>query len=185
MANNSLQPDLVLASPAAYATTSAEKLCKAMAMDAASIISESSLYDGNVRKLLELVSAQSADKHRILLVGHKPGFIETIKYLVDDDIAATSDGNLLPPASLAHLSLPGDWTDVHRGCANLRCLKNAKILPDKFPYPAPDGAERRDRPAYYYHQSAVVPYRYRDNQAEVLLIGSSKRKHWGHPQGYT
>jgi phosphohistidine phosphatase len=46
-----------------------------------------------------------------------------------------------------------------------------------------DDPERRDRPAYYYTQSSVIPYRLRDGKPEILIISSSKQKHWVVPKG--
>lgn len=58
-------------------------------------------------------------------------------------------------------------------------------LPRDFPYPAEErGGKRRPRPAYYYRQSGVLPYRVRSNGVvEVLLITSSSGKKWGIPKG--
>lgn len=39
------------------------------------------------------------------------------------------------------------------------------------------------KPDYWYRQSAVVPYRRREGQLEVLLITSSKKKRWIIPKG--
>lgn len=35
-----------------------------------------------------------------------------------------------------------------------------------------------------FRQSGVVPYRIQDGKVEILLITSSKRKHWGIPKGW-
>ena len=43
--------------------------------------------------------------------------------------------------------------------------------------------EMRDRPAYYYNQSSVIPYRIKDGKPEILLVRSSKQKHWVVPKG--
>jgi len=41
----------------------------------------------------------------------------------------------------------------------------------------------REFPDYYYIQSAVIPYRRRNGNLEVLLITSRKRKRWIVPKG--
>jgi phosphohistidine phosphatase len=46
-----------------------------------------------------------------------------------------------------------------------------------------EGREKRDRPAYYYNQSSVIPYRMNDGKVEVLIVRSSKNKHWVVPKG--
>ncbi len=56
-------------------------------------------------------------------------------------------------------------------------------LPPLFPYPAPNGPELRSRPAYYYNQSAVIPFQRTKKGIQVLVIGSSKRKHLVVPKG--
>lgn len=38
-------------------------------------------------------------------------------------------------------------------------------------------------PPWFYDQSAVIPYRVKDGQPEILLITSRKRKRWGVPKG--
>ena len=40
-----------------------------------------------------------------------------------------------------------------------------------------------EKPAYFYRQSAVIPYRIRHGQVEVLLITSRKGKRWILPKG--
>jgi len=44
---------------------------------------------------------------------------------------------------------------------------------------------RRKRivPDYYYHQSAVIPFRQRGGNTELLLITSRKKKRWVIPKG--
>lgn len=52
-------------------------------------------------------------------------------------------------------------------------------LPETFPFPTPAGVEQRTRPAYYYFQSGVVPYR----KGRILLVSSRRRRHWVIPKG--
>lgn len=56
-------------------------------------------------------------------------------------------------------------------------------LPALFSFPFPDGPQLRLRPAYYYTQSAVIPFEQTDQGLQVLVIGSSKRKHLVVPKG--
>jgi phosphohistidine phosphatase len=62
-------------------------------------------------------------------------------------------------------------------------LTSCEDLPALFPFPFPDGPQRRPRPAYYYTQSAVIPFKKTDQGLRVLVIGSSKRKHFVVPKG--
>ena len=52
-----------------------------------------------------------------------------------------------------------------------------------FPWPGPDGEEQRPRPAYYYRQSSVIPYRIKKGRLEILVIASSGNKHCVVPKG--
>lgn len=39
------------------------------------------------------------------------------------------------------------------------------------------------KPAYYYRQSAVVPYQIRGDQLDIMLVTSRKKKRWIIPKG--
>ena len=41
----------------------------------------------------------------------------------------------------------------------------------------------RETPEYFYHQSAVIPYRHNDQNVEILMITSRKKKRWVIPKG--
>lgn len=59
----------------------------------------------------------------------------------------------------------------------------SSALPKTFTFETNDGVEQRDRPAYYYRQSGVIPWRELDGELQVMLITSSKNRHWGFPKG--
>ena len=56
-------------------------------------------------------------------------------------------------------------------------------MPKRFPFPSPDSGELRKRPAYYYTQSSVIPYRIKQDRVEILVTRSSQKKHWVVPKG--
>jgi phosphohistidine phosphatase len=118
-----------------------------------------------------------------MLVGHNPGLEELLVWLAGEVVPVPEDGKLLPTATLARLRMPADWQVLTAGCARLDTVTRSTSLPKKFPYPAPSGKELRDRPAYYYTQSSVIPYRVRDGKAEILVIASSKKHHLVVPKG--
>jgi len=179
-----LRPDLVISSPAERAITTAHKCSKSMGMQANDVIEDERLYMASLEKLLEVLKDAPAEPGRIMLVGHNPGLEELLAYLVAGDTPLPEDGKLLPTATLARLEMPDDWREISSGCAKLAALVRPGELPKKFPYPAPHGEERRDRPAYYYTQSAVIPYRLNSGgEAEFMVIGSSKINHWVVPKG--
>lgn len=177
-----LRPDYIVSSPAERAITSAEKACKAMAMDARCIVTDRRLYMADLEALLAVLQDCPAGAKRLMMVGHNPGLEELLQYLVGDVIERAEDGKLLPTATLARLQLQ-DGAETTAGNAQLLSLTRPKSLPKKFPFPQPAGGEWRDRPAYYYSQSSVIPYRIGDRGVEILVIASSKKKHPVVPKG--
>ena len=179
-----LRPDVIISSPAERAITTAQKCAKSMGIPARNIIRDKRIYAASLEELLAVLRDAPGASQRIMLVGHNPGLEELLIYLADGEVPFSEDGKLLPTATLAQLELPDDWSALEPGCAVLRIIVRPRSLPDGFPYPGPDGEEIRDRPAYYYTQSAVIPYRIMENgRAEFLLISSSSNKHWVVPKG--
>ena len=183
LAQQKLVPDLIVSSPAERALVTAEKTCKAMGNGAQDIQQEERIYEAGLSDLLKVLADCPADAGRVMLVGHNPGLEELLEWLVIDSVPVPEDGKLLPTATLARLQMPADWGALIAGCAQLHSITRPGSLPKKFPYPGPDGEEQRDRPAYYYTQSSVIPYRIRDGKPEILVIASSKKHHLVVPKG--
>lgn len=188
LARQGLIPDLVIASPAERALVSAEKCCKAMGLGSQGIQRDARVYAATSEQLLEVLAECPAQARRVMLVGHNPGLEDLLRTLADSPPETPADGKLMPTATLAWLRIPdssssGPWASLGRGQARLVQLMRPSGLPKKFPFPSPSGEELRDRPAYYYTQSSVIPYRISDGRVEILIISSSKKKHWVIPKG--
>lgn len=178
-----LIPDYVVASPAERALVTAEKLCKAMGMGSKVIKKEKNIYAASLDDLLDLLPGCPKKARRIMLVGHNPGLEELLLYLAGSSKELPEDGKLLPTATLARLTMPNSWKKLTSDCARLESIIRPRSLPDQFPYPSHDSDEQRDRPSYYYSQSSVIPYRIKKGRPEILIISSSKMKHWVVPKG--
>ena len=176
-------PDLIVTSPAERALVTASKACKAMGDGNQGIRKDKRIYAAGIEDLLEVLGDCPRDAGRVLLVGHNPGMEELLAWLAGDALEVPDDGKLMPTATLARLQMPDDWQELTSGCARLVSITRPNSLPEKFPYPGPDGKELRDRPAYYYTQSSVIPYRVRDGKPEILVIASSKKHHLVVPKG--
>ena len=183
LAQQNLTPDLVVASPAERALVTAQKTCKAMGNGDEGIQRDNRIYAAEIDGLLAVLGDCPQDAGRVMLVGHNPGLEELLVWLANEVVPVPEDGKLLPTATLARLQMPADWCALVAGCAQLDSITRSGTLPKKFPYPTPDGKELRDRPAYYYTQSSVIPYRVRDGKAEILVIASSKKHHLVVPKG--
>ncbi|MEW8265593.1 MAG: histidine phosphatase family protein [Candidatus Thiodiazotropha sp.] len=178
-----LQPDYVISSPAERAIVTAQKTIKAMGGDAQAIKEERRVYAANVEELLQVLGEVPADRSRVMLVGHNPGLELLAEFLEGERIPLPSDGKLIPTATLVLIEMPDDWSDLKAGDGKLLSIVRPSSMDKKFPYPDEHGTEMRDRPAYYYRQSSVIPYRVVDDKVEIMVVMSSKRKHWVLPKG--
>jgi phosphohistidine phosphatase len=183
LAQQKMVPDLIVTSPAERALVTAQKACKAMGNGDEGIQRDRRIYAAGIDELLAVLGDCSQEAGRVMLVGHNPGLEELLVWLAGDAVPVPDDGKLLPTATLARLQMPADWRLLVAGCARLDAITRPGMLPKKFPYPAPDSKEWRDRPAYYYTQSSVIPYRVRDGKPEILVISSSKKHHLVVPKG--
>lgn len=183
LAKNDLQPDRVISSPAERAINTAEKAIKAMGASARDIVRDQRIYEAGVGALLRVLADVPAEHRRVMLVGHNPGFENLLIHLVGDAVSIPPDGKLLPTATIARVALPDRWDGLEKGCGELVSITRARDLPEKFPYPDARGTEMRDRPAYYYTQSSVIPFRVVGQALEIVLVSSSSQKHFVVPKG--
>jgi len=183
LAQEQLIPDLVISSTAERAMATAQKCCKAMGIYVKQIEKDKRIYLASPEELLQVLADCPADAQRVMLVGHNPGLEELLYYLADKSIKTPEDGKLMPTATVAQLQMPANWSSLKKGQAKLLQIVRAKSLPDKFPYPEPNSIELRNRPAYYYTQSSVIPYRINKGKLEILTIRSNQNKHWVVPKG--
>ncbi|HEY9050401.1 MAG TPA: NUDIX domain-containing protein [Gammaproteobacteria bacterium] len=177
-----LIPDYVITSTAERAITTAEKICKVMGVHHSKIIGNEAIYEAEVDRLIEVLHTSPEKAKTILLIGHNPG-LESLLLFLGKDVIIPEDGKLLPTAALARLEVSCNWKALSRNCAKLLSITRPKQLPEKFPYPDENGSEYRDRPAYYYSQAAVIPYRFENEQLQILAISSSNDKKWIIPKG--
>ena len=174
---NDLTPDYVISSPAVRALETARKACKAMGMAPQGIVEDLRIYQATTSALLQVLGDVPATARRVLLVGHNPGLKKLICYLDGENAGR------LPKAAMAYIKLPDNWLQLAPGCGRSVNQIRPRELPKKFPFPDPHGSELRDRPAYYYTQSAVIPWRLKNGAVEIMIILSSKKKHRVVPKG--
>jgi phosphohistidine phosphatase len=178
-----LVPDHIVSSPATRARETAFKAAKSMGLGVARVHLDKRVYLPTTDDLLAVLHDCPPGAQRILLVGHNPSLEDLLTRLVHDAIAIPEDGKLLPTATLARLDLDCSIDRASVNCARLLSITRASSLPKTFPFPAPHGAEQRPRPAYYYRQSSVIPYRLNKGRLEILVIASSGNKHCVVPKG--
>lgn len=183
MVQQGLIPDAIVSSPAVRAFETAKKLSKTMGLDVRAITQDQRIYAAGLPMLLKVLADCPADAQRVVLVGHNPGFEDLVIYLAGDKLSIPPDGKIMPTAALARFTMPDDWHALVEGAGKLESITLPGGLPDKFPYPDANGTEMRERPAYYYRQSSVIPYRMEEGKPEILMVGSIQKKHWTVPKG--
>ena len=176
-------PDLVLASPATRARRTAEKTCKTAGLSGDMVKTDKRIYSSGVNDLLEVLRELSGKNKRVLLVGHNPSLEMLLDYLCWNKVPRRDKGGVLSPASLACLKPDVGWRKLDKATAELEQIIYPQTLPRLFPFPNLHDAETRSRPAYYYQQSSVIPYRRINDRLEVMVVMSSKNKHWVIPKG--
>lgn len=172
MREQGVEPDVSLASPTERALVTAQKALKAGGWTAQHIVTDLRLYEAPVAGHLAALRDQASA--RMLCVGHPKALTDVLRHLAPD-------GPALGHGTLARLSLSDGV--LQAGAARVEQVVAAEDLPEGFAYPGPGGTERRARPAYYYTQSAALPYRHRGGVLEVLLITSGSGQKWGIPKG--
>lgn len=176
---NKLHPDVILTSPATRALRTAQKCCKTSGLGTRIIAPIDQLYKANAQEFLKLIAKTPEDINRLMVVGHNPTLENVLAKLTKD-----KDRPHLKPGTLVHLELDKSWDKIDRAKIKLKQIIYPKTLPETFPFKTESGIEQRVRPAYYYRQSCVIPFRYTDrDQLEVMIISSSARKHWVFPKG--
>lgn len=168
MQEQGLQPEETISSPALRAVVAAEKALKAGGQGIQGIRTDDRLYSG--KDLAGLVPTGPA--RTVMIVGHAGSL-------------ARLAADLCPACAELKIGKgTGIWLQ-REGDAPFRLAAEVQpeALPRGFPFPGPGASERRKRPAYYYTQSAVIPYRRTEEGVEILIISSSKGSHWVLPKG--
>lgn len=183
LARHDLIPDHVVCSPATHALSTAYKICKVMGTSVKRVQVDERIYDAGTHRLFDVLHSIPHHARRPMLIGHNPGLEIMLLMLCAQTPRRPDDGKLLPAASLALLEVSPPWTSLRPGSGVLHSITRPGKLPSRFPYPHPDSREMRDRPAYYYSQSGVIPYRLKNGRLEILIVGSSSNRHFVLPKG--
>ncbi|MBY8974497.1 NUDIX domain-containing protein [Rhodobacteraceae bacterium NNCM2] len=178
LARHGLRPDHVISAPPERSVVTAEKALKAGGWGARGIQVAEAGLDGP-DAALKVVAGHAGGAERPMIVAD-PALIHPLTAHLSGGRDCPSE---LGNGVLVHLDLAKETKDLQHGCARVRQIVQPGDLPKLFPFPGPDGAFERERPAYYYSQSAVIPYRQTASGVEVMIISSSKRNHWVVPKG--
>ena len=113
-----LSPDAVVCSSAVRTKSTAKMVCAAAGLDESMIHFENSIYEAELHHLSEALCHTQPQAQRLLLVGHNPG-LEMLANQLVGNIPKSMAGEIMPPATLVHIVLDGEW---HRALeATARC----------------------------------------------------------------
>ncbi|HET9532484.1 MAG TPA: histidine phosphatase family protein [Blastocatellia bacterium] len=114
-------PDYILSSPAARAQATTEAFIEAAGLEIEPQFEEG-IYDASSAQLMKIVRSIPDTSSCALMVGHNPGFEETLARL-------TGKHERMPTAALACIELKVDgWEDVEDGAGSLVWLVAPKEL---------------------------------------------------------
>lgn len=183
LAQNGFDLSHAVTSPAERALVSAEKAMKAGGFGIQKLRTDKRLYEGGAEEVLQAICETPKNIETLLVVAHKPALIKLLKRLSPAGLPKNRKGKILPKAAAMVFDLAGVWSELSYEKCRFRQVVYPATLPRLFPFPGIMGQEERIRPSYYYSQSCVIPYRKTEDGLEVLVITSSKNKHWVLPKG--
>ena len=116
--NQQLLPDAIVCSPAERTEGTANEVCVAAGLDESTIRFEDSIYEAEVHHLVEALLNTQTQVQRLLFVGHNPG-LEMLATKLVGNVPRSVTGEVMPPATLVHIVLDGEWRRVLEATA--RC----------------------------------------------------------------
>lgn len=114
-----LSPDAVVCSPAVRTESTAKMVCAAAGLDESMIQFENSIYEAELHQLSEVLCRTQPSVQRLLLVGHNPG-LEMLANKLVGDVSGSMAVGVMPPATLVHIGLDGEWGRALEGGARFR-----------------------------------------------------------------
>jgi phosphohistidine phosphatase len=104
-----LLPDRIFCSSAVRTGSTAKAVCVTVGLDQSVIDFVISIYEAEVQNLLNVLCQTPKQVKRLLLVGHNPG-LEMLARQFVGDIPKSLTGEIMPPATLVHILLDGEWS---------------------------------------------------------------------------
>lgn len=104
-----LIPDKIVSSPAVRALTTSRLMCENWGETIDSIVTESKIYEANVKDLLGIVNDFDDDDDYVALFGHNNAITDFVVYLTDEDLFN------IPTCGMALIEFPFDnWELVSK-----------------------------------------------------------------------
>jgi len=121
LADEKLQPELVVCSPAVRTRETADIVLKHAHLKVDPTFDER-IYEASLRDLLQVVGDIPDDKQVAMMIGHNPGFEELVAFL-------SGEHRRMPTCALAKIRLDvASWKDVRAGEGTLEWFVTPKEL---------------------------------------------------------
>lgn len=122
----SLQPDLILCSPAKRAQQTLKRLCKDCKTQVQTL---DQLYMAEVNILCQTLAEVHPNTQSVMLIGHNPGLEGFIRYLQgSSDLHQPQSVKLFPTAAVARFVLPANWNKLKAGAGKLISITRPKDI---------------------------------------------------------
>lgn len=114
LVDENLSVETIISSPALRAITTAKLIADEMAFNIRKIEQNEQIYEASLTTLIDLVSGLDNNSHRVMLVGHNPGFTVLCNYLSDARI------DNMPTCSIAQIHFDIDrWDSISEHAGRL------------------------------------------------------------------
>lgn len=114
LATYTLQPELLISSPAKRALSTATVFAEKLHIPANQIQPENMIYEANASLLLPIVNYLPEQYNRVALFGHNPGITEFAGYL-----SGTYIRNI-PTAGIIHIRFTTAWNMISAGSGEIK-----------------------------------------------------------------
>ena len=117
-------PDLLIASPANRALTTARKIAENIGYPVEDILENDDIYHGSENTLLQVIKSADGDVNELMLFGHNPGFTDLANLLGDQWI------DNIPTCGIVALGFDvTDWSEVTPGTGRNLFFDYPKKIP--------------------------------------------------------
>ncbi|MBF0134262.1 MAG: histidine phosphatase family protein [Magnetococcales bacterium] len=123
-----LRPDCVLSSPAQRAQQTTLMVCNVLGIPQEAITWNQTIYNADLKDLLDVLATVPGTARLTLLVGHNPGLEFLYTFLGGRQPDCANDGELIKTASQVLLRLPEDWSKLSPCCGSVVWVKHPKDL---------------------------------------------------------
>lgn len=116
-------PDLLISSPAKRTRLTTDFIVEQIKYDPERVVFNEDIYEASMRTLLSVINNLDDKHHRVMLVGHNPGFTYLAEYLTKQDI-----GNV-PTCGVLNIEFNDlNWKEVSGGTGQLRWFIYPKMV---------------------------------------------------------